>query len=224
MSIKHSKVSGVSDTANPANVRPSDWNAAHEGTNIHDHSSSGSGGNVNHTNLTSIGTHTHAQIDTFMANPIAGSAIMSTTTGSVVKHNTSGITAGSYNKVTITSFGHVTEGSAVAYLTAVSGVAPITVTSSSAITHDNIGTVGAYNRVITDAKGHITTGSDLGYQTVSAITGSSVMSDTTGSIVKHNASGVVNSGSYNQIMVDTFGHVTSASFIDIFNQFLLMGA
>jgi len=50
--------------------------------------------------------------------------------------------------------------------------------------------------------------------TISGIAGSSVMSDTTGSIVKHNASGVV-SGSYNQVEVNDFGHVTSGSVLDL---------
>ena len=50
--------------------------------------------------------------------------------------------------------------------------------------------------------------------TISGITGSSVMSDTGGSIVKHNTSGVV-SGSYNQVEVNDFGHVTSGSVLDL---------
>ena len=43
--------------------------------------------------------------------PIAGSAIMTTTTGSVVKHDVSGITAGSYSAVIVDNYGHVTDGS-----------------------------------------------------------------------------------------------------------------
>lgn len=42
----------------------------------------------------------------------------------------------------------------------------------------------------------------------SSVTGSSVMSNTTGSIVKHNSSGIT-AGSYIQVTVDTFGHITS---------------
>ena len=42
------------------------------------------------------------------------------------------------------------------------------------------------------------------------ISGSSVMSDTSGSEVKHNASGIT-SGSYNQVEVDIFGHITGGS-------------
>jgi hypothetical protein len=42
---------------------------------------------------------------------ITGSSVMSTTTGSTVKHNVSGITAGSYTKVEVDSWGHVITGS-----------------------------------------------------------------------------------------------------------------
>ena len=44
MPIIHSKVSEVADGADPTLVRPSDWNADHIGTNIHDHSGSTTGG------------------------------------------------------------------------------------------------------------------------------------------------------------------------------------
>lgn len=45
---------------------------------------------------------------------ISGSSVMSTTTGSVVKHNVSGITAGSYTTVMVDKYGHVTAGSQTA--------------------------------------------------------------------------------------------------------------
>ena len=46
MPITHLKVSAIADTANTANVRPSDWNDAHVGTNVHDHSDDDSGGTL----------------------------------------------------------------------------------------------------------------------------------------------------------------------------------
>jgi len=46
---------------------------------------------------------------------ISGSSVMSDTTGSVVKHNVSGVTSGSYNKVSVDTYGHVTSGSIDAY-------------------------------------------------------------------------------------------------------------
>jgi len=95
---------------------------------------------------------------------IVGSGVMSTTSGSSVVHNASGITTGSYNKVQV------------------------------------------------DTYGHVTAGSQISYQTVSSISGSGVMSDTTGSGVKHNLSGIV-SGSYTRVQVDVYGHITSASAI-----------
>jgi hypothetical protein len=45
---------------------------------------------------------------------------------------------------------------------------------------------------------------------VNAIAGSSVMSDTTGSQIKHNYSGVIG-GSANKVSFDSFGHIQSAS-------------
>jgi len=47
---------------------------------------------------------------------------------------------------------------------------------------------------------------------ISSISGSSIMSDTTGSVVKHNLSGVT-SGSYDRVSVDNWGHITSASVV-----------
>ena len=69
---------------------------------------------------------------------------------------------------------------------------------------------GSYTRVDVDSYGRVTSGS-TGEQS-SNISGSSVMSDTTGSEVRHNESGV-GAGSYNHVDVDVFGHATSASLI-----------
>lgn len=44
---------------------------------------------------------------------ISGSGVMSTSTGSIVNHNTSGVTSGSYNKIIVDIYGHVTAGSVV---------------------------------------------------------------------------------------------------------------
>lgn len=44
---------------------------------------------------------------------ISGSTIMSDTTGSSVKHNISGITAGSYNRVEVDKWGHAISGSII---------------------------------------------------------------------------------------------------------------
>jgi len=48
---------------------------------------------------------------------IAGSAVMSTTGGSVVKHNVSGIVSGSYNQIQFDDFGHGISGSVIDYST-----------------------------------------------------------------------------------------------------------
>jgi predicted P-loop ATPase/GTPase len=122
---------------------------------------------------------------------VAGSSVMSDTTGSQIKHNASGITSGSYNKVQVDTFGHITSASIVAVPSNTTSVA---------------GSVfNAYNS---------TTGSFTTLAVLTAIAGSSVMSDSTGSQVKHNSSGVT-TGSYNKIQVDVFGHVTSASIVAV---------
>jgi hypothetical protein len=45
---------------------------------------------------------------------------------------------------------------------------------------------------------------------IASISGSGIMSDTTGSVVKHNVSGVT-SASYNRVLTDQYGHITSGS-------------
>jgi hypothetical protein len=118
---------------------------------------------------------------------ISGSGVMSDTTGSSVKHNVSGITTGSYNKILFDVYGHAISGSIVAM--------PITAT----------GVVGkalySYDS---------TTGSYTNTTILAGIAGSGIMSTTTGSQIKHNASGVT-AGSYVKVNVDVYGHVTSGS-------------
>jgi hypothetical protein len=46
MAIKHAKVSAIQDDADTSLVRPSDWNADHTGTNIHDHTGVEQGGTL----------------------------------------------------------------------------------------------------------------------------------------------------------------------------------
>jgi hypothetical protein len=125
----------------------------------------------------------------------------------------SGVTTGSYNKVEIDQYGRVTTGSQIAYQTtsSISGSGVMSNTTGSEVRHNTSGvTSGSYNKIQVDAYGHITGGSQIAYQTVSSISGSSVMSNTTGSEVRHNYSGIT-SGSYSKIQVDAFGHVTSGS-------------
>lgn len=74
-------------------------------------------------------------------------------------------------------------------------------------------TTGSFNKVVVDAYGRVTSASVVDYQEVSSIAGSTIMTDTTGSVVKHDVSGVV-TGSYTKVEVDLYGHVTSASYVD----------
>lgn len=147
---------------------------------------------------------------------ISGSGIMSDTSGSVVKHNGAGITSGSYNRVTVSTLGHVISGSQVNYQTvsSIAGSAIMTNTTGSVVKHNTSGiTSGSYTRVQVDAYGHVTAGSQIAYQTVSDISGSAIMSDTSGSVVKHNTSGIT-AGSYTKIIVDSYGHILSGSGYD----------
>jgi len=125
----------------------------------------------------------------------------------------SGVTTGSYNKVQIDQYGRVTGGSVISYQTtsSISGSGVMSNTTGSEVRHNTSGvTSGSYNKLQVDAYGHITAGSQIAYQTVSSISGSSIMSNTTGSEVRHNYSGIT-SGSYSKIQVDPFGHVTAGS-------------
>lgn len=118
---------------------------------------------------------------------ISGSGVMSGTTGSNVIHNVSGITTGSYNKILFDAYGHAISGSIVAV--------PITATAVAGKA------LYSYNS---------TTGSFTNTTILAGIAGSGVMSDTTGSQIKHNASGVT-AGSYVKVNVDVYGHVISGS-------------
>lgn len=93
---------------------------------------------------------------------ISGSSVMSSTTGSEVRHNASGVTTGSYNKVQVDSFGHVTAGSQLGYLTAISGSSVMSNTTGSEVRHNYSGvTAGSYTKVQVDAFGHITSASEV---------------------------------------------------------------
>ncbi len=117
--------------------------------------------------------------------------------------------SGTFNSLEINEYGMVVAGSSVA--SSISGSSVMSNTTGSEVRHNASGvTAGSYNKVIVDVFGHVTTGSDVAYQTVSSISGSSVMSSTTGSEVRHNASGI-SSGSYTKVIVDVFGHVSAGS-------------
>lgn len=79
-------------------------------------------------------------------------------------------------------------------------------------------TLNKYNQFIYNGtyfvvmNGTISSGSVISGSGITAISGSGVMSDTTGSVVKHNVSGIT-SGSYNAVQVDSYGHVISGSIV-----------
>lgn len=93
---------------------------------------------------------------------IAGSAIMTATTGSVVKHNVSGVISGSYNKIITDIYGHITAGSSIDVLTAISGSNIMSSTTGSVVKHNISGiTSGSYSIVRVDDYGHVTSGSTI---------------------------------------------------------------
>jgi len=134
--------------------------------------------------------------------------------GSQVSHVVSGVGAAAYTNasVTVNAKGHITA--------AASGDSGSTIISGSDVMSDSSGSVakhnvsgialGTYNKVDVNTTGHNTSGSLVAYLTDAVISGSDVMSDTSGCVAKHNVSGVA-SGSYNSIGVNTTGHVTSGS-------------
>jgi hypothetical protein len=84
------------------------------------------GSEVRHnTSGVTTGSYNKVQVDTYghitagsviayqTVSSISGSSIMSNTTGSEVRHNASGVASGSYTKVIVDVFGHVTAGSQV---------------------------------------------------------------------------------------------------------------
>jgi hypothetical protein len=78
---------------------------------------------------------------------------MSNTSGSVVKHNASGITSGSYTFVQVDIFGHVVSGSQI------NASSPISF-SGSTISHNISGVIsGSYNKIEVDSLGHVISGS-----------------------------------------------------------------
>jgi hypothetical protein len=91
---------------------------------------------------------------------VAGSGIMSDSSGSVVKHNTSGIVSGSYNQVIVDSYGHVTSASIVASSGTIAGSGIMSTTTGSIVKHNISGVIsGSYNQFTVDSWGHITSAS-----------------------------------------------------------------
>ena len=134
--------------------------------------------------------------------------LMSPSTGDQVSIN------GIQNRiVTISASGVLQDSgtSSSSVMLGISGSGIMSSTAGSSIIHNTSGiTSGSYNKVIVDAYGHVTAGSQINYQTISSISGSDIMSDTTGSVVKHNTSGIT-AGSYVKIIVDKYGHITTGS-------------
>ncbi len=119
-----------------------------------------------------------ASFSTTITNSLAGKASNSVTvtgTGALsgggaltgnqtITHTNSGVTAGTYNNVTVNAFGHVTAGSNTSYLTgnqniSVTGDATGSGATGIALTLANSGvTAGTYTKITVDAKGRATAG------------------------------------------------------------------
>ena len=102
-----------------------------------------------------------------------------TVSGTTISHATSGVSAGTYNNVTVNTLGHVTGGSNVAYLTgtkvdSISATTPIVASAATgavALSHATSGvSAGTYNNVTVNATGHVTGGSNTSYLTAESDT------------------------------------------------------
>ena len=108
---------------------------------------------------------------------VSGDATGSGTTAIALTLANSGVTAGSYNTVTVDAKGRVTVGSNAAYLTGnqtvtVTGDATGSGATSIALTLANSGvTAGTYSAVTVDAKGRVTSGGAIGSAVVTAALG-----------------------------------------------------
>jgi hypothetical protein len=139
---------------------------------------------------------------------IAGSGIMSDTTGSVVKHNVSGVTPGNYTALnaTIDSEGHITVASngASASSTGVPSDSPFYVSGSvSGLTNAKMLIPGT-NTTFT------TNGSTVSISSASPQYGGMAPITVTNTTITHDTSGVV-AGTYNRVTTDNKGHITSGS-------------
>jgi hypothetical protein len=94
--------------------------------------------------------------------------------------STTGVSASTYNNVTVDTKGRVTNGSNAAYITTnetitLSSDATGSGTTSIAVTLANSGvTAGTYNRVTVDAKGRATSGTQVVTETVYNLTGTAI--------------------------------------------------
>jgi hypothetical protein len=147
---------------------------------------------------------------------IAGSGIMSDTSGSVVKHNASGVTPGTYlaANITVDATGHITvasNGTSASSTGAPADSPFITSGSASGLTNYKQLVAGSCLTLTSSGSTLIIASS---CSSLSAIAGSGVMSDTAGSVVKHSLSGVT-AGSANKVEYDQYGHIISASIIAV---------
>jgi hypothetical protein len=120
---------------------------------------------------------TTGEITVSNGDGVAGNPVMSLAT--------SGVTAGTYNRVTVDTKGRVTSASTVAYLTGnqsitVTGDATGTGTTAIALTLANSGVVaGTYQKVTVDAKGRVTAGASMTASDVTTALGATAVSNAT---------------------------------------------
>jgi Chaperone of endosialidase len=110
----------------------------------------------------SIATKASSSVTVTGTGALSGGGAL--TGNQTITHSNSGVTAGTYNNVTVNAYGHVTAGSNTSYLTgnqniSVTGDATGSGATGIALTLANSGvTAGTYTKITVDAKGRATAG------------------------------------------------------------------
>jgi phage-related tail fiber protein len=159
---------------------------------------------------------------------VSGDVTGTGTTSLALSLSNTGVVPGTYNRVTVDAKGRVTAASSMSYLTAnaaitISGDASGSGSDAITLTLSDTGVMpGTFNRVVVDSKGRVLAGSTEGSVGSVTLTGA-VTGSGTGTIAVSLAPSGVSVGTYNTVVVDATGLVTSASNANYLSQVTLTG-